>query len=419
MRWLISSWLLVVGVCGMTAMSARAQTQASDWHMAPSTKDASIVANRQQAAAAVVSAADLCAYCTTGDQCDSGLCPIPNASTNKIGTCSQKCAVDGSIGCPIGFTCMNPNDSTVDTCIPNDTKVCPAIYIGTLLNQVCYFPDAASDANSGFQRDCATGLACVTFRESGIGACLNKCSSIDPAYICNPNQRCCFGLDANGTCLASTATQTLGGCIQIQSVGDACVNADQSSCVAGAICVNTGTSSGTDKCFASCAADSTSCPTGGTCATINNQPICCDALQYNPEDQTTCYPIAGSCKLNVGVACTSNVDCKTNQCKTNGTAKACSSPCNTAADCPSDTADVNGDGVADGGSLCITLSPNNNYCWPKTTPATQPDCFFLATQEAAAGQNSGCNCQGAPAAGVWWLALVAIAYRAAQRRRAH
>jgi hypothetical protein len=410
MRWLISSWLVIVGVCGLSALNVHAQE--TSWHLAPS--GYAVFAGHNKAAA-VTSATDLCAPCSDGTQCSSGLCPIANAT--DTGFCSQKCNVDGTIACPTGFTCINPNDSTVDTCIPNDATVCPAIYIGTLLNDECFFPDSASDGN-GFNRPCADGLACVLFPASGIGACLNKCSSIDPDYLCNPNQRCCFGLDSNGTCLASTSPQTLGGCVQIQSVGDSCVDADQSVCVTGAICVNTEASSGTDKCFGSCAVDSTSCPYDGTCATINGEAICCDASQYNPEDQTTCFPIPGTCQLNVGVACTSNADCKTSQCKTNGTAKACSSPCNTADDCPSDTADVNGDGVADGGSLCITLGTTGNYCWPKTTPATQPNCFFLATQQAAAGQDSGCTCQSAPAAPLWWLALMAFALRCGRKCRA-
>jgi MYXO-CTERM domain-containing protein len=396
--------------------SAAAQTT---WQVAPQTASsaqmlAPVSQGPSRSLAASTAAVDLCAPCANGEQCGSGLCLIDNATGEGI--CSQKCTLNGTTPCPNGFTCTTLSGSAYNVCNPNDDTVCPSIYVGAALNDACQYNVAKSaNSNTVLTRPCLGDLYCFVY-PSNDGACLNKCSSHDPNYVCHQQgQICCFGLDANGYCAPSSQPTDTGGCIQIQQVGDSCVEPDQSVCVQGAGCFSpTQAGAQGSRCYGLCPTGS--CAGNAVCATIRGAQVCCDAARYNINDASTCQPLAGSCKLGIGVACTLNADCKQNYCAKKGNQSACSRSCLSDADCPDASVDANGDGVPDGGGSCIDLGAEQKYCWPRQNPAAQPNCFLSASAAAAADPGGGCNCRSAAAAPLWGVALLGVALQRSRRR---
>jgi hypothetical protein len=323
---------------------------------------------------------DLCAPCNAGDQCDSGLCAL---DADNVGICTQIC--DSKTVCPDNFTCT---DTTVGSvCAPTDATVCPDPYRAPL-NTFCQVPASSNDPNLTIMRDCDAGLTCFVF-PSGYGACVSACSALDGNQACKFGQSCCFGTDANNYCLASTPTQSLGGCFQVQQVGDSCAQPDHSFCVPGSTCLFAQTASAA-KCYTTCG-PSAPCGPGGTCQSFQATQVCCDARTYNPNDASTCSPFAEICKREVGVVCTANTDCRLGLCLKNNSQAACSTACVTDADCPGPSEDVNGDGMADGGSTCQAFG-NEHRCWPIQGPAAAPACAVAKTYALPASKDGGCSC---------------------------
>jgi hypothetical protein len=417
MRWLLGGWLMLVGASG--AVHTMTLNEASGVAPTGAAAARAFPAKAQSKAAVGTPVSDLCAPCSLGDQCDSGTCLVDNATGD--GVCTQtNCAPTGTTPCPSGFTCQKSQNTGKSYCNPNDETVCPAVYQGVELNDISVLPQSAAlNPNGAFSRPCRKGLVSFPF-PTGIAACLNTCSSIDPNLTCEPNQRCCFGpgLDANGYCRNSTSPSMVGGCIAIQNVGSNCAEPDRSVCTMGAVCFSTGVAADA-KCYVSCAAGD--CSADGRCATIDNIPVCCDLAQYSVNDAATCVPVGSTCSLGVGVACTLNADCESQYCLKKGSQSACSVPCTSDANCPAASDDVNGDGIADGGGTCLTLG-TGKYCWPRTTPAAQPNCFLaaVAASAAPADNSDGCTCRNANDAPLWALALwgLVLARRRRRLRRA-
>lgn len=408
MRVIMAAWLGLVGAIGALHLVQAdpadsgeiSYTDAGSW-LHKST-------HPRQLASSTTTAIDFCAPCTNGDQCSTGLCLIPDGNT--IGTCTQTCS--SSVACPTGFSCVSSSGSTNQICQPEDASTCPSIYAGTALNDQCIFPVSTSNPNL-VQRVCQSGLTCMVY-PSGVGACLTLCSSIDPNYSCAASETCCFGIDSNHYCAASTSTQNIGGCIEIQAVGESCTDPNQSVCASGAGCMYT-TSLTDSRCYTLCDGNSTYCSTGGICVEVHGVNVCCNANSYVNGSISTCVPAPGKCLLGVGVACDSDDECKQSLCLHNGKKSACSMRCSSDSQCPGDDDDVNEDGVADGGSSCITFPGSLNYCWPKLGPASKPNCALDAEEASTTG---GCSCQAiAPSLPVWLVAWGGLTLRLWRRRR--
>ena len=345
---------------------------------------------------------DLCAPCNAGDQCDSGLCALDGATS---GICTQVC--DVKTPCPDNFVCTDT--STGSVCAPADATVCPSPYLAPL-NTFCQVPATNNDPNLLIVRSCDVGLTCFVFG-SGYGACVTACSALDQNQSCKFGQSCCFGADANGYCATPSPTQATGGCFEVQQVGDSCAQPDHSFCLPGSACLYAQTASAA-KCYATCTGPGT-CGTGGTCQTFQGTQVCCDAASFNPNDVSTCAPFAAICAREVGVVCQANVDCRLGLCLKNGSQAACSAACATDADCPGPSEDVNGDGVADGGSTCQTIGQAQR-CWPVSGPAAAPACA-VAKPTATADRGGGCSCAESQVAPT--MALVAAMVALCRRLR--
>lgn len=352
------------------------------------------------------SAPDLCAPCNAGSQCESGLCAL---DSNGVGLCTQPC--DAKTACPDNFNCQETNTASI--CAPADATVCPNPYLAPL-NTFCRVPASNSDPNLVINRSCDVGLTCFVF-SSGYGACVSGCSALDANSSCKFGQNCCFGTDSNGFCMASTPTQSTGGCFSVQQVGDSCAQPDHSFCLTGSTCLYAQTASAA-KCYSTCTT-AAPCSIGGTCQSFQGAQVCCDAQSFNPNDISTCAPFAAICKREVGVVCSVNADCILGLCQKNNTQAACSTACVTDADCPGPSEDLNGDGVADGGSTCQTIS-GAQRCWPTQGPAAAPACSVPKVASATALKDEGCSCAQSQvwpmsfvlAAGVW-VSRRARAYR--------
>ena len=330
--------------------------------------------------ARAASSPDLCAPCNAGSQCESGLCALDNTG---VGICTQVC--DAKNPCPDNFVCQDT--STASVCAPGDATICPNPYLAPL-NTFCRVPSANNDPNLLIQRSCDVGLTCFVF-PSGFGACVTACSALDASQSCKFGQTCCFGTDDNGFCMGSTPTQNSGGCFLIQQVGDSCVQPDRSFCVQGSTCLYAQTAAAA-KCYGLCSEEAP-CGPGGTCQTFQGAQVCLDTQSYNPNDASTGTPFSPICKRDVGVVCSQNADCRLGLCQKNNTQAACSTACVTDADCPGQNEDVNGDGVADGGSTCQSIG-GEQRCWPIQGPAAEPSCAVAKTGPTGPYKDGGCSC---------------------------
>lgn len=363
--------------------------------------------------AGVEAALDICAPCTDGSQCLASLCA--NNADGGAGTCMQAC--DASGACPTNFFCGTLADGTT-LCLPNDDSVCANPYRAPK-NVVCSFPGSADDPNAVIVRDCAPGLYCYRFPPVADGAgqagvCVGFCSSTQASAACAPDETCCFDSAADGSCSSlSTAGKSSGGCFVVGDVGASCVAGDHSYCVQGSACIYPQVSTSA-ACYGLCSASS-GCPPGGYCATVGGSRVCCNASTLNLNDLTTCEPLQGICRREVGVACSENSQCRLNVCQKNGSASACSVGCTSDADCPSEDVDANGDGVPDGGGACLDFG-GVTRCWPVNGPANPPACARVQDGNGPAASH-GCTCAGGEAAAGPLLAPLALLVRRWRRLR--
>ena len=359
----------------------------------------------------VVAALDLCAPCTDSGQCLSSICPTDPNGDNGI--CLQACDAAGQ--CPPNFSCNTPVDGAV-RCEPNDGSVCPNPYRAPK-NVFCRYPSTSANPEAIIDRQCADGLTCYHFPAASgateVGVCVTRCSSTDASAACAPEESCCFGTNNDGSCnRSSTASTSVGGCFVEGDVGASCATADHSYCAKGATCVYPEVAAAA-ACYGTCGSGG-GCPPGGFCAHVGNSDVCCNAKTLNLNDLTTCQPLQGICRREVGVACSENAECRLGTCQKNGRQSACSVACKSDLDCPAEDVDVNGDGVPDGGSTCLDFG-GVQRCWPTNGPVTPPRCAIVSdADESKPGQ--GCQCAGGESSAAAVLVPLALVWRRARRR---
>ena len=344
--------------------------------------------------------ADLCRPCTTGDICLSQTCGL----LGKSGICTQQCKAP-SYGCPQGFACANIVDN-LGICWPNDAANCQ--WPGPGADQVCAAPAAGSAP--AVQEACRQGYTCFPF-VSGTSFCEQACSAVDPTQVCDAGLQCCFGTDASGHCIISRSGQADGACFKIRHVGDSCANPADSMCDGTTACMYLEDATRA-KCYHTCA--SGTCPTSAeVCTTLPNltPPLCCQKSTFNPNDPASCVPAPGPCARQLGVSCDVNGDCDSGICLKYKGGAACSAACSTDADCPSSTADANGDGLTDGGGACVSVG-TRTMCWPQQGPIAPPACATVAGADKTA---SGCGCRTTPGHALSTLAALYLVPRLRRR----
>lgn len=366
----------------------------------------------------VVAADDLCAPCTDGAQCVTGLCGGQDSSGH--GLCTQVCTAP-SYACPDGSLCSPTNVTGKTVCLPSQPGSCQALWDGVPINQLCTQQASAANPNAYFHRDCESGLACFTFISQN-AACVDLCDPTDPTLQCDAGFRCCYGVNANGSCVTSASpTVPQGGCFQTRVAGDSCVLPNQSICSDTTSCFTSGTPENA-RCYNFCDSNG-SCGAGETC--VNNVfgdgsgnalAVCCEAAKWDPKTPSSCVPRAGPCLRQESVTCNNNGDCLSNYCLKLSSGAACSVSCQTDADCTAAGVDVNNDGVGDAGSHCDTAS--GNHCVPNGAPVAAPACATPA--QAAAKQGCGNCAEGGPLGldGLAWGAVLLVCALRQARRRA-
>ena len=361
-------------------------------------------------------ASDLCASCTDGSQCSTGLCGGQDSQGN--GLCTQTCSAPG-YACPDDFECAPTTVSGRSVCLPAQTDTCLRRYNGVILNDTCFEPSTTANPNGDFNRVCAPGLDCFSFT-SGQAACVQACNSTDPTMQCDAGFHCCYGVDSQtGACLGVAPTRSTGGCFQDRQAGDSCVLANQSVCSSTTSCFTPGAAEDA-RCYNFC--DSGSCGASEIC--VNNAfsngnngalAVCCDVSKWDPKNLATCVPHAAPCLRQESVACNNNGDCASGYCLKLATGAVCSVNCASDADCTAAGIDVNDDGVADGGSHCDASA--GNHCVPNAAPAVAPACAAPTT--AAAKQGCGGCAQGGGMGfdGLAWGVVLGICILRGARRR--
>ena len=364
------------------------------------------------AAAATASATpDLCAPCLPGggSLCFTGVCTDDaNNSGNMV--CSQFCQA-GDNSCPPGFACLKPTDDVRTICVPDANTVCQQRYMGAATNTTCSVPAAVSGLSADLRRSCIDGDTCYVLPISSIGTCVHKCTRNDPDVQCDPGYTCCWAQNADGSCVTQPqAGVGAGGCLMLRQPGQSCVVGEQSVCVAGASCQSPTTDTALSVCYRSCAATS-DCIASEKCVTFGRNSVCCDTAYFDGTNPSTCRPASGTCLRQVGVACDDKSDCVSGLCQKSTTLGGfCSQACTVNADCPAPQSDVNGDGVADGGSSC-RQQPGGNLCIPNGAVATPPLCatnpnLEVGSQPSRTAPSGGCAQAGAPGALLLGLSCV-------------
>ncbi len=347
---------------------------------------------------------DLCLSCRSGSDCITGVC----GTIGGVGICTQTCA-SPAYACPRGFACTNGATGS-NFCWPIRADQCAATYQGQPLNAVCQSLPS-SDPKAGIVAPCQAGLTCFGF-SSGLGECVEGCSTTDTSQLCRAGLSCCLQVDADGHCVSTSAATSAGGCFQIRHAGDSCVQANQSVCDASTSCLYIEDPT-LAKCYRTCPAGSCSDAAESCVVSPSKAQICCDTNRYAAKDFATCVPHAGPCPRGIGVKCSQNSDCESLICLKNGTAAACSVACRGDADCPGAAVDVNGDGLPDGGSSCIAAGAQA-MCWPKAGPIDLPACALVGNgnDQAPSGGCAGCR-QGKAQPGDWvaFLVLAALSLR--------
>ncbi|MFC1609349.1 matrixin family metalloprotease [Myxococcota bacterium] len=320
---------------------------------------------------------DICAPCTKGAQCASGIC-IGDADN---GICTLGCvpgALEGEGGegaaCPSGMECVL-TDQNFGVCWPVGPDTCGSPEFRGMLNELCYLEGTPGDTGDDWFRSCGPDLICFGFKPRCAGqegACVQYCATGTP---CNDgNMECCYGVDAAGSCVGSESGLQHGGCFDIRGAGETCVNAEQSICTSGTGCFHFGNPL-LSKCYTQCAA---TCEFGATCVVFqdectNSFGLCCESDDW--EGSQVCLPVEDPTLYDVGVMCRTNDDCDSDLCLKYEGESACSRWCNpfTGVGCPGDI-DVNGDGATDGGFRCRLIS-GEGRCWPLRGPAEPPEGF--------------------------------------------
>jgi len=370
-----------------------------------------------------------CQPCTSGDQCQNGVC----ITYRGYSYCASQCA--GASSCPTGFTCTTIGTSR--TCWPDSPANCQSPTNSPGIDDVCFQWNPPDTTTQQFNA-CLSGLMCVGFKQTEIiqnnqclgyqeGDCDILCTT-DSAYTCpalNPtpgtdrHMTCCFGLDAvtgecclygvdtsssTGSCLTSgsASSQTAGGCFQIREEGESCVLPEQSVCDQGLGCFSKGNAA-QSICYQKC-------PNGNECLGYQTCNSYTDPCNSNTTYQV-CEPAPLVTLRGIGIECTTDKDCDSGYCYTDATSgqSACSRICTVATSfgCPGNI-DIDGDGKPDGGFTCAPVSSPTGACWPKAGHAfayvvrTTVGCCSAVGESVPVGDLALASILWAPIVGLWW-----------------
>jgi hypothetical protein len=244
------------------------------------------------------------------------------------------------------------------------------------------------------------------------GGCVRYCNDGVPCP--EPNQACCYEVDAAGNCVGPGAGRVHGGCFEIRIEGESCVAAEQSICDNGLGCYHFGNPA-LAKCYRRC--EGAPCLPGATCngftdGCANSFDLCC----ADADLPAACNPgRAQVSRLDLGFACNNNNDCDSGLCASHAGLSGCSRSCNpvTGVGCPDENYDADGDGRPDGGFDCIEGVGGTGFCWPRqgplageTEPEPEPE------DDAPPPPEGLCSAAGAPG----WLLLLLVALVGCRRR---
>ncbi|MBI3179799.1 MAG: hypothetical protein HYZ27_09065, partial [Deltaproteobacteria bacterium] len=354
---------------------------------------------------------DLCAPCTEGEQCASGVCVGDGAGTSICTqTCTAQIGGDPAGGCPSGMSC-EPTDANVSVCWPTSPGSCGDTGFRGDLNDICYV------GTTGEFTPCGPDLICFGFVPRCVagqdGVCMLYCNATQPCP--DGNLTCCYGVDDNGNCITTPSAQIPhGGCFDIRRPGESCVLGEQNVCEAGSGCFYFIEESVLQaRCYrrcesASCTSDEQCTRFADGCTPPNQFDLCCDSDKL----PTTCVPTDEVTYYDIGIECTSSSECNSGNCQHLDGQSACSRWCNwtTEYGCPTDL-DITGDGNPDP-FVCRYVN-GEGRCWPLNGPVPPPG------EDTAAPPEGCCSATGARPgdaflAALLWLPLVWLRRR---RRR--
>lgn len=313
---------------------------------------------------------DLCSFCTSGSDCNTGVCVTDRTSlwcslscsnSAQCGTgyscdasgycvpktsCSAQCTSAGAgDGCAVGFTCLSgtcrPSGNDGDRCevlgVCNACLACVSDASGASL-AFCR-PCCGGAANDGFCKSC-TNTSCVANT-----ACTGLANGKDQVCVPSSGNTVCAACDTNSPCQKGLtckggrchsdcnpfAPGNCTGCFdtgngtglcscddEVAHVGEPCGQTATSlnACDNGLLCV----SSPTPYCRVPCTpTDTTACRLGETCTTINGTPVCIPSAVGN---QCTACTAASACN-NSQYSCYANRCYLTCNINTSGRCSAC------------------------------------------------------------------------------------------------
>ncbi|MDP7040592.1 MAG: hypothetical protein QGI45_15660, partial [Myxococcota bacterium] len=350
---------------------------------------------------------DLCAPCTEGSHCGSGICV---GDPDGGGICSQYCLTGEWSDCPTGFDCYEL-DGGGNVCWPGESNTCIEDNVSneeaTQANDICYRANDISDLSDDEFTPCGADLFCFVFRdrpEGQEGACVPYCNN-DPANACPEGMACCAFVDDMGNCIAVSSAEPHGGCFDLRREGESCVSATQSICADDTSCFYFENEVEASMCYQLCEADE-DCTDEQLCAEFTDQngedtyAVCCnkDVLDDSPG---SCKPQEDpECTFNTGIWCRNDDDCESGICLSKDGISVCSNSCNpvTHSGCPGENTDQNGDFTTDGPFQCQSTA-SGGRCWPMNGPIMPPACSpwvpETITPPPPAVPQSSCNCSGA------------------------
>jgi len=355
-----------------------------------------------QAAKQNTAPADLCAPCAGGQDCSNGLC----VKGTSASLCTVNCNADPAsteAACPLGMHCLASNEGA-SVCWPDSPGSCLNDKRAGL-NEDCFNGGDPAVTDDDQFTPCGPGLICFVFAarcgNPQMGSCVPYCNGSD-SKCGESTQTCCYGLDASGNCQKSPPSTTAvhGGCFHLRREGQSCLEGQNSICQSGTACFAFG-DLGMSRCYRNCPGGL--CGASQECVTFplngcaeKSASLCC-ANGTGTAANSTCQPDTSVQTLDVGVKCTDNAECDSAICQKVNGASACSRFCSLATTygCPDEQADVNLDGVADGGFNCMQIG-TEGMCWPKRGPIAQPKGYHALTATTPGTGGGCCRAAGGP-----------------------
>lgn len=383
---------------------------------------------------------DMCAFCVTGQDCNSSYCLLTAAHRTY---CTSTCTSTAQCG-NAAYTCQTISGSGTQVCIASNAT-CPS---GSL--------------QCSGTKPCPSGFYCDSAQMCSWGPVGTRC---DFDYFCTGGSAVAFCLDENdGTawCRARCDTTPCASgfvCVTVvdqnknpigqacipgnyAKIGEACAGTTGKTCEANAVCVGT-TGSPNGTCRQSCDPASPNCPAGTSCVSLTGGGGACMPATVGPDagtpgpdagtpgpDAGTPGPDAGSGGGGPGTSCPigpwqCSQSPKPQYCGYENGASVCRLACSTLNPCPT-------------GQDCNFVYDKfgtllGKACQPGTTPGPDagtpagdagstcpPDCFTPrpdAGPDAGTTTNGGTGC-GCAAPGGGALGLVGLAAALRRRRRA-